>query len=83
MCLAIPGRVLEITLEQDLLFGQVEFAGTAKRVCMELVPEAKVGDYVLVYAGYGLSIVDEAEAQRLLQFYAEMNEFGELQTAPD
>ena len=74
MCLAIPGRILEITLEQDLVFGQIEFDGQSRRVSLDLVPEAQVGDYVLVYAGFAMVIVQEAEAQSLLQILGEMSE---------
>jgi hydrogenase expression/formation protein HypC len=74
VCLAIPGRILEITLEQDLVFGQIEFDGQSRRVSLDLVPEAQVGDYVLVYAGFAMVIVQEAEAQSLLQILGEMSE---------
>lgn len=74
MCLSIPGRILEITPEADLLFGQVEFAGKSRRVCLDLVREARVGDYVLVYAGFAQSTLDEAEAQSLLKILEELND---------
>lgn len=83
MCLAIPGRVLHIAREQELLIGTLEFAGVSRRVCLELIPEVKVGDHVLVYAGHALATVDEAEAQRLLQLLAEMDELTERQAAPE
>jgi hydrogenase expression/formation protein HypC len=74
VCLAIPGRILEITLEQDLVFGQIEFDGHSRRVSLDLVPEAQVGDYVLVYAGFAMVTVQEAEAQSMLQLLGEMSE---------
>jgi hydrogenase expression/formation protein HypC len=61
MCLAVPGKVVEITEAQDAAVrrGKVEFAGVRREVCLSFVPEATVGDYVLVHAGFALSIVVE------------------------
>ncbi len=68
MCLAIPGQVVE-RMEQEPPFAQavVEFAGVRRRVSMECVPEATVGDYVLVHAGIAISHIDADEAARVLQ----------------
>jgi hydrogenase expression/formation protein HypC len=67
MCLAIPGRVVEITRQHDLLMARVDFGGVARRVCIEHVPEAKPGDYVLVHVGFALTRIDEEEARRVLE----------------
>lgn len=83
MCLAIPGRLLEITREQGMLFGKVEFAGKPKRVCLDLVPEVQIGNYVLVYAGFATATVAEEEAQSILQILDEIISMDELQAPPE
>ena len=57
MCLAIPGKVLETHLDHEMRMAKVEFGGIIKRICLEYVPEAKIGDYVLVHVGFALAIV--------------------------
>ena len=59
MCLAIPGKVEEITNEGDLRIGRVNFGGVVKRVCLDYVPEVEVGDYTIVHVGFALSKIDE------------------------
>ncbi|HVY47019.1 MAG TPA: HypC/HybG/HupF family hydrogenase formation chaperone [Minicystis sp.] len=66
MCLGIPGRVLDRSLEHGLAMGRVDFGGVVKRVCLEHVPEAAVGDYVLVHVGFALTRLDPAEAEQAL-----------------
>jgi len=72
MCLAIPGKILEIDPAAKPLMGTVSFAGIQKRVCIEWVPEVKVGDYVLVHVGFAISTIDEHEALETLRLLAEM-----------
>jgi hydrogenase expression/formation protein HypC len=72
MCLAIPGQILEIEGSDPLLrSGRVSFAGIVKRANLAYVPEAKTGDYVLVHAGFALTVIDEAEALKTLAYLAE------------
>lgn len=78
MCLGIPGKVIAIHHEQDLLMGQVDFGGVSKRVCLEQVPEVQVGDYVLVHVGFALAKIDEAEAHQVFAFLERMNQLDEL-----
>jgi hydrogenase expression/formation protein HypC len=78
MCLGIPGKVTETYREHDVLMGKVDFGGVAKRVCLEHVPEVQPGEYVLVHVGFALSRIDEAEAARVFEFLAEMNQLDEL-----
>lgn len=78
MCLGIPGRVIETFREHDVLMGKVDFGGVFKRVCLEHVPEAQPGQYVIVHVGFGLSIVDEEEARQVFAFLEQMNELDEL-----
>jgi hydrogenase expression/formation protein HypC len=81
MCLGIPGKVLVTYREHDVLMGKVDFSGVCKGVCLEHVPETKVGDYVLVHVGFALSRIDETEAQRVFEFLEQMNQLDELKVS--
>ena len=73
MCLAIPGQVLSIAGDDPLTRqGRVAFAGIVKQVNLAYVPEVKIGDYVLVHAGFAIAIVDETEALKTLAYLAEV-----------
>ena len=74
MCLAIPGKVLELFHEDGVLMGKIDFSGACKRACLEHVPDARPGDYVIVHVGYALSKIDEAEARRLFDFLSGLGE---------
>jgi hydrogenase expression/formation protein HypC len=78
MCLGIPGRVVEIWREHDILMGKVDFDGVLKRVCLEHVPEVTPGEYVLVHVGFALSQIDEAEARKVFSFLDGMEQLDEL-----
>lgn len=81
MCLAIPGKLIEISAQLDDIFriGKVSFGGIKKDVNLTMVPEAKVGDYVLVHVGAAISIVDEDEAQKTFDLLMQLGELGELE----
>jgi hydrogenase expression/formation protein HypC len=79
MCLGIPGKLVAIEPEGDILMGKVQFGGITKNVCLEHVPTAKVGDYVLVHVGFALSLIDEQEAQHLLALLDELKLANELE----
>jgi len=72
MCLAVPGKILELFQEEGVHMARVEFGGVVRNACMEYLPEAAVGDYVIVHVGFAISKVDEEEAQRTYQLLAEM-----------
>ncbi len=72
MCLAVPGKVLEITERGGSRFARVEFGGMRRQACLDLVPEAEPGDYVLVHVGFAISRVNPAEAERTLWMLEEM-----------
>jgi hydrogenase expression/formation protein HypC len=74
MCLAIPGKIVEIYAENDLRMGKLDFGGTVRKCCLQCLPEAVVGDYALVHVGFAISLVDEAEAARTYQLLEEMGE---------
>lgn len=73
MCLGIPGRITTIFEEEGIRMGKVEFGGVLRRVCLEYLPEAQEGDYTIVHAGFAISRLDEAEAQRTLALLDEMD----------
>ena len=64
MCLAIPGKLLEIFEENDLKMGNIDFAGSVSKACLEYVPEIEVGQYTIVHAGFALSVLNEEEARK-------------------
>lgn len=67
MCLGIPGRIIDIDAADELLpMGTVDFEGVRRRVCLSYVPEAGIGDYVVVHVGFAIGRVDEAEAAAAL-----------------
>lgn len=73
MCLAVPGKIVSITGDDPLMrSGKVSFGGILKQVSLAYVPEAKVGDYVIVHVGFAISLVDEAEAEQTLADLQEM-----------
>ncbi len=79
MCLAVPGKILSVAGEDPLRrTARVSFGGIVKEVNLACVPQAQVGHYVIVHVGLALSIVDEAEAQQVFQYLAEMGELAEL-----
>lgn len=82
MCLAIPGKILSISGDQALSrVGKVQFGGIIKDVNLAYVPEAHVGDYVIVHVGFAISLVDEHEAERVFEYLREMDELQELEEA--
>jgi len=64
MCLAIPGKILSSEVNNGIRVGRVQFGGVTREACLDFVPEASVGDYVLVHVGFALSCVDREEAER-------------------
>jgi hydrogenase expression/formation protein HypC len=78
MCLAVPGRLIDTSEEHGVRMGRVDFGGLKKRVCLEHVPGAVPGDYVLVHVGFALCRIDEAEADKTLALLREFGEVTEL-----
>jgi len=82
MCLAVPGKVLGIEPNAiGMTMGKVSFGGIAKEVCLAYVPEAQVGDYVIVHAGFAISRLDEAEAMEVFELLNQMDELAALEAA--
>lgn len=80
MCLGIPGKVVEIIEENSLgmAMAKVSFGGIIKEICLAYVPEAGIGDYVIVHAGFALNRIDEAEAMEVFEMLRQMEELAEL-----
>ena len=84
MCLAVPGKLISVDESPSLMrSGRVNFGGIIKEVSLAYVPEAKVGDYVLVHVGFALSIVDEVEANQVFEYLRQMDELAELEGPRD
>lgn len=80
MCLAIPGKILEIESRFDgvVRMAKIQFGSITKEASLEMVPAAKQGDYVLVHVGVAISIVDEEEARKTFEYLAQIGELDEL-----
>ncbi len=72
MCLGIPGKVIDIYQANDMKMGKVDFGGVIKETCLDFLPDIQVGDYTIVHVGFGISQLDEEEAQRTLEMLREM-----------
>lgn len=79
MCLAIPGKVQEVYDRKGIRMAKVQFGGVMRETCIEYVPAARIGDYVLVHVGFALAVVDEEEARRTFALLEEMGQLDELQ----
>ena len=81
MCLAIPGRVVEIfeSTDPDFKTGVVLFGQIKKEINLSMVPGAANGDYVLVHAGIAISVVDEKEARKTFDYLKQINELNDLE----
>jgi len=76
MCLAVPGKIVTITGDDSLArMGKIDFSGISKEISLAYLPEAKLGDYVIVHAGFALSIIDESEAKESLKAFQELDIF--------
>jgi hydrogenase expression/formation protein HypC len=78
MCLAIPGKIMSIHGADFARTARVNFGGIVKEVSLAYLPEAKEGDYAIVHVGFAISLVDEAEAFRSLEYLQEMGELAEF-----
>jgi hydrogenase expression/formation protein HypC len=79
MCLAVPGRITSVTDDPPLMRrAKVEFGGILKDVSLAFVPDAAVGDYVLVHVGFAISTIDEEEAGRVFEYLRQIGELGDL-----
>ena len=72
MCLAIPGKILEIQKLGEMRAARVQFGGIVRQISLDFVPEADLGDYVMVHVGFAISRVDADEAERTYKLLEEM-----------
>ena len=77
MCLAVPGRIIEVENRDGLRLAQVDFGGVSREVCLDYVPEAVVGDYCIVHVGFAIRVLGEAEAQQTLSILEQIAACGE------
>ncbi|MFW5709528.1 MAG: HypC/HybG/HupF family hydrogenase formation chaperone [Chloroflexota bacterium] len=77
MCLAIPGKIIEIYEHTGLQMGKVDFGGIVKEACLAYLENPQVGEYTMIHVGFAISKVDEAEAVRTLALLREMGELDE------
>jgi len=82
MCLAIPGKIESISSNDPLLrMGRINFGGIVKEASLAYVPEAAIGDYVIVHVGFALSRMDEEEARKIFDYVKAMEDLSELKEA--
>jgi len=81
MCLAIPGKIKSIEMQYNgmVRMAKVSFGGITKEASLEMLPDADIGDYVLVHVGVAISKVDEEEAQKTFKYLEEIGELGDLE----
>ena len=79
MCLAVPGKIVSVSGNDPLeRTGKIDFGGILKDASLAYVPDAKIGDYVIVHVGFALSRVDEEEARKIFDYLKQMEDLGEL-----
>ena len=79
MCLAVPGKVLSIQGEDIARVGRVNFGGIIKEVNLAYVPQAGIGDYVVVHVGFAISVMDEREATQVFEYLKQIGELDEIE----
>lgn len=75
MCLAVPGKILEVYQSNGLRMCKIDFGGVTREACIETLPEAQPGDYTIIHAGFALNLLSEAEAKETLDLLREIGEF--------
>ncbi|MBD3160493.1 MAG: HypC/HybG/HupF family hydrogenase formation chaperone [Candidatus Eisenbacteria bacterium] len=83
MCLAVPGKITEIHDSDGIRMGTVDFGGVRQEVCLQAVPEAQVGQYVIVHVGFALNVLDEEEARETLDLLRQMEDAGRSEGASE
>ncbi len=81
MCLAVPGKIVSIEGDDPVLrCGRVDFSGIVKHINLAYVPEAKIGDYVLVHVGFAINTIDEEEANQVFEYLRQMEDLAEIES---
>ena len=82
MCLGIPGKIIELFENNQTKMGRVDFDGVELEVCLEAVPEAGLNDYVIVHAGFAISMLNESEALETLEMLKEIDALNQQESVP-
>ena len=77
MCLAVPGKIVEIKQSEGLQMAKVDFGGIFREACLDYVPEAKVGDYCVIHVGFAISLLSEQEAMETLELLKQITNIEE------
>lgn len=79
MCLGVPGKVIDVYNDPlGIAMGKISFSGIVKEVCLAYTPDTQVGEYVIVHAGFAISVVDEQEAMEVFRMLEQMDDLAEL-----
>lgn len=78
MCLGIPGKITSIYEDHGTKMAKVDFGGVSREVCIEVIPDAKPGDWTIVHAGFALNLLSAEEAQETLDILEQMNELIDI-----
>ena len=79
MCLGIPGKILSVYEDHGTKMAKIDFGGVSREACVEVIPEAKPGDWTIVHAGFALNLLSEEEAQETLDILEQMSELADLE----
>ena len=77
MCLAVPGKIVDIFETDGLKMAKVDFGGIFRETCLEYVPDAKVGEYCVIHVGFAISLLSESEAMETLDLIRQIDNFEE------
>jgi len=77
MCLAVPGKIVEIYEQGGLKMARVDFGGIFRETCLEYVPEAQVGEYCVIHVGFAISLLDEKDAMESLELLRQISDLEE------
>ena len=77
MCLGIPGKILSIYEDHGTKMAKIDFGGVSREACVEVIPDAKPGDWTIVHAGFALNLLSEEEAQETLDILQEMSDLAD------
>lgn len=81
MCLAVPGKLLSVSNGGDVMrTGRIDFGGVVKEINLAFVPEAQVGDYLLIHVGFAITVIDQAEAARVYEYLRAIDELQAIET---
>lgn len=86
MCLAVPGKIIEMYEAEGLKMGKIDFGGVTREACLDFVPEAELGNYTVIHVGFAISLLSEQEAQETLDLLREISNIEEelgIETAGD